>query len=71
VVGIDLDRDADKLALALEQCDPVAEVLRGHGASLRLVAERVGDRVVEGHAPPGLEAAFEVVPATRERRAER
>src|SRR3954471_19355494 len=34
-VGIDLGRDADELALALEQRDPVAEILHRHVASLR------------------------------------
>jgi hypothetical protein len=38
-VGIDLRGDAEELALALEQRDPVAEILRRHGASLR-----TGDR---------------------------
>ena len=35
-VGIDLGRDADELALALEQRDPVAEILRGAPRSLRV-----------------------------------
>src|SRR5579859_1750375 len=40
-VGVDLYGDAGELALALEQRDPVAEVLRRHVASLR--TERVFD----------------------------
>src|SRR5690242_12522393 len=31
-VRVDLGDDADELALALEQRDPVAEILGGHGA---------------------------------------
>ena len=35
-VGIDLGRHANELTLALEQGDPVAEILRRHGADSSL-----------------------------------
>src|SRR5206468_2545065 len=39
-VGIDLGRDADELALALEQRDPVAEILHRHGENLPQLRDR-------------------------------
>jgi hypothetical protein len=57
-VGIDLGGDSDELALALEQCDPVAEVLSGHGASLRTASRqsRWTSTVLRGGSTPRAEA---------------